>query len=211
MFGLNFCLSTVSKREKIAALAALERVGILEQAYQRASTLSGGQQQRVAIARCLVQGAKIILADEPIASLDPESARKVMELLCQLNAEGITVVTSLHQVQMVRGYFQRAIAWRADLPEDVKTKLKDFFYSYTDEAVLGPLEWSGFDPATDDIWKPIRELDIGEQILAIQANDNLSQAEKDEQIAELNQQLEAIKRRSTRSGDRLGIGLSISG
>ena len=98
--------------EKTQALAALERVGILEQAYKRASTLSGGQQQRVAIARCLVQGAKIILADEPIASLDPESARKVMELLCQLNDEGITVVTSLHQVQMVRRYFPRAIALR---------------------------------------------------------------------------------------------------
>jgi phosphonate transport system ATP-binding protein len=101
-----------SKSEKLAALAALERVGILEQAYQRASTLSGGQQQRVAIARCLVQKAKIILADEPIASLDPESARKVMELLCQLNDEGITVVASLHQVQMVHRYFQRAIALR---------------------------------------------------------------------------------------------------
>lgn len=99
-----------SRKEKLKALAALERVGILEQAYQRASTLSGGQQQRVAIARCLVQGAKIILADEPIASLDPESARKVMELLCQLNDEGITVITSLHQVQMVRRYFKRAIA-----------------------------------------------------------------------------------------------------
>ena len=101
-----------SKQEKTQALAALKRVGILEQAYQRASTLSGGQQQRVAIARCLVQGARIILADEPIASLDPESARKVMELLCQLNDEGITVITSLHQVQMVRRYFPRAIALR---------------------------------------------------------------------------------------------------
>ena len=101
-----------TRKEKTQALAALERVGILEQAYQRASTLSGGQQQRVAIARCLVQGAKIILADEPVASLDPESARKVMELLTQLNREGITVVTSLHQVQMVRNYFPSAIALR---------------------------------------------------------------------------------------------------
>ncbi|MGF1514399.1 MAG: phosphonate ABC transporter ATP-binding protein [Elainellaceae cyanobacterium] len=101
-----------SQAEKIRALAALERVGILEQAYKRASALSGGQQQRVAIARCLMQGAKIILADEPIASLDPESARKVMELLTQLNREGITVVTSLHQVQMVRRYFDQAIALR---------------------------------------------------------------------------------------------------
>ncbi len=95
------------------ALAALERVGILEQAYKRASMLSGGQQQRVAIARCLVQGAKIILADEPIASLDPESSRKIMELLVELNRQnGITVVTSLHQIQVVRSYFKRAIALR---------------------------------------------------------------------------------------------------
>ncbi len=100
-----------TKAEKIQALSALERVGILEQAYKRASLLSGGQQQRVAIARCLVQGARIILADEPIASLDPESARKVMELLGELNQEnGITVISSLHQVQMVQRYFSRAVA-----------------------------------------------------------------------------------------------------
>ncbi|MGB3787187.1 MAG: phosphonate ABC transporter ATP-binding protein [Phormidesmis sp.] len=104
-------LRVFSKEEKAAALAALERVGILEQAYKRAALLSGGQQQRVAIARCLMQGAKIILADEPIASLDPESAHRVMKLLTELNQEqGITVVTSLHQVQMVRAYFPRAIA-----------------------------------------------------------------------------------------------------
>ncbi|MEM9807208.1 MAG: phosphonate ABC transporter ATP-binding protein [Cyanobacteria bacterium P01_D01_bin.56] len=101
------------KSEKLQALAALERVGILEQAHKRASALSGGQQQRVAIARCLMQGAKIILADEPIASLDPDSARKVMELLTSLNEEqGITVVTSLHQVQVVQRYFKRSVALR---------------------------------------------------------------------------------------------------
>ncbi|MGD1716847.1 phosphonate ABC transporter ATP-binding protein [Dapis sp. BLCC M172] len=108
---VNSALRLFTKEEKIQALAALERVGILEQAYKRASQLSGGQQQRVAIARCLVQRAKIILADEPIASLDPESARKIMELLCELNREnGITIVSSLHQVQMVRRYFERTIA-----------------------------------------------------------------------------------------------------
>ena len=85
------------------------------------------------------------------------------------------------------------IAWRADLSEDLKTKLKDFFYNYKDPAVLEPLEWQGFDPAADNVWNPIRELDIGEKILAIQANDNLSQADKDKQIAELNEQLAAIK------------------
>ncbi|MEM6453049.1 MAG: phosphonate ABC transporter ATP-binding protein, partial [Cyanobacteria bacterium P01_D01_bin.105] len=102
-----------TKAEKTRALAALDRVGILEQAYKRAALLSGGQQQRVAIARCLMQGAKIILADEPIASLDPESARRVMELLVDLNRTGgFTVVTSLHQVQMVRFYCDRAVALR---------------------------------------------------------------------------------------------------
>lgn len=85
------------------------------------------------------------------------------------------------------------IAWRADLPEELKTKVKDFFYNYKDETVLAPLEWQGFDPATDNVWNPIRELDIGEKILAIQSNDDISQAEKDKQIAELNQQLEAIE------------------
>ncbi len=104
-------LRLFTPEEKERALIALERVGILEQAYKRASLLSGGQQQRVAIARCLMQGAKIILADEPIASLDPESARKVMELLTSLNRDnGITVITSLHQIQMVRRYFERTVA-----------------------------------------------------------------------------------------------------
>jgi phosphonate transport system ATP-binding protein len=104
-------LRLFDKEQKLHALAALERVGILEQSDKRASHLSGGQQQRVAIARCLVQGAKIILADEPIASLDPESARKVMELLVELNQEcGITIVSAMHQIQYVRHYFKRAIA-----------------------------------------------------------------------------------------------------
>ena len=133
-----------SKQEKLQALAALERVGILEQAYKRASMLSGGQQQRVAIARCLVQGAKIILADEPIASLDPESSRKVMELLVELNQQsGITVVTSLHQIQVVRNYFNRAIALRTGkvmfdgaTVELNDAKLKEIYGAAADELVM---------------------------------------------------------------------------
>ncbi|MEO0458065.1 MAG: ATP-binding cassette domain-containing protein, partial [Cyanobacteria bacterium P01_A01_bin.114] len=133
-----------SREEKLKALSALERVGILEQAYKRASTLSGGQQQRVAIARCLMQGAKIILADEPIASLDPESARKVMELLTNLNKEqGITVIASLHQVQVVQHYFKRSVALKdgevcfdghtADLDE---ARLARIYGSAAEELVL---------------------------------------------------------------------------
>ena len=97
--------------EKAQALAALAEVGIGELAYRRAGTLSGGQQQRAALARTLIQRAKIILADEPIASLDPESARKVMDLLKRLNGEhGLTVLVSLHQVDFAMKYCARTIA-----------------------------------------------------------------------------------------------------
>jgi phosphonate transport system ATP-binding protein len=98
-------------KECEAAVEALARVGIAECHTQRASTLSGGQQQRAAIARTLVQGAKLVLADEPIASLDPEAARKVMEILTRINREdGCTVVVSLHQVDMAMRYCPRVIA-----------------------------------------------------------------------------------------------------
>ena len=97
--------------ERALALEALGRVGIAECHAQRASTLSGGQQQRAAIARTLVQGAKVVLADEPIASLDPESSRKVMEILARINREdGCTVIVSLHQVDMAVRYCPRVVA-----------------------------------------------------------------------------------------------------
>lgn len=97
--------------EQHAALAALDEVGIADLAFQRASTLSGGQQQRAALARTLVQGARIILADEPIASLDPESARKVMDMLARMNRDHkLTVLVSLHQVDVAMRYCPRTIA-----------------------------------------------------------------------------------------------------
>jgi phosphonate transport system ATP-binding protein len=97
--------------ERQAALEALASVGMEQFAWQRASTLSGGQQQRAALARALVQGARIVLADEPIASLDPESARNVMAILARMNAEqGLTVIVSLHQVNMALRYCPRTIA-----------------------------------------------------------------------------------------------------
>ena len=93
------------------ALESLARVGIADKAFQRASTLSGGQQQRAAIARALVQKAQILLADEPIASLDPESSRRVMDILAEINKrDGITVVVSLHQVDYAIRYCPRTIA-----------------------------------------------------------------------------------------------------
>ncbi len=111
--GLRGTFGLFTRREKQAALEALSRVGISETAMQRASTLSGGQQQRAAIARALVQGADIILADEPIASLDPASSKRVMETLREINeADGKTVVVSLHQVDYAMRYCPRTIALR---------------------------------------------------------------------------------------------------
>ncbi|EPC6071992.1 MULTISPECIES: phosphonate ABC transporter ATP-binding protein [Enterobacter cloacae complex] len=107
------CLRWFSPSQKQEALQALTRVGMAHFAHQRVSTLSGGQQQRVAIARALMQKAKIILADEPIASLDPESARIVMETLRDINQnDGITVVVTLHQVDYALRYCERIVALR---------------------------------------------------------------------------------------------------
>jgi phosphonate transport system ATP-binding protein len=104
-------LMRFSVADRQAALEALVAVGIEQKAWLRATTLSGGQQQRAAIARCLVQGAQVILADEPIASLDPESSRNVMELLASLNRDrGSTVVVSLHQVDFAIKYCPRTVA-----------------------------------------------------------------------------------------------------
>ena len=106
-------LGLFTAAEKKLAREALARVGIPEVAWQRASTLSGGQQQRAAIARTLVQRSNILLADEPIASLDPSSARRVMEILSAVNRdEQITCVVSLHQVEYARRYCPRTIARR---------------------------------------------------------------------------------------------------
>lgn len=100
-----------SKSDKDTVMNALHRVGVSDYAGQRAATLSGGQQQRGAIARALVQKADIILADEPVASLDPVSARRVMELLCDLNRnDGISVVVTLHQVDYAMRYCNRVVA-----------------------------------------------------------------------------------------------------
>lgn len=98
------------RAERDIALAHLGRVGIAHQAHKRADELSGGQQQRVAIARVLAQDAGVVLADEPIASLDPRSAEVVMTTLRDINRErGIPVVVNLHQVDIARRYSTRVI------------------------------------------------------------------------------------------------------
>jgi phosphonate transport system ATP-binding protein len=102
------------KELRLKALGQLDRVGLLDRAYQRADTLSGGQQQRVAIARALMQDPEILLADEPVASLDPESSSQVMALIREIAAErGLTVVCSLHQVDLALGWGDRIVGLRA--------------------------------------------------------------------------------------------------
>ncbi|MEJ8571966.1 phosphonate ABC transporter ATP-binding protein [Microbaculum marinum] len=133
-----------TREERIAAMRALARVGIAEAAGQRASTLSGGQQQRAAIARAMVQGARVILADEPIASLDPASAKRVMETLSEINLnDGITVIVSLHQVEYARRYCRRTIALRDgeiafDGPSEALTHdfLRELYGDASEELVL---------------------------------------------------------------------------
>jgi len=132
-------------QERAIALEALTRVGIADCHAQRASTLSGGQQQRAAIARTLVQGAKVVLADEPIASLDPESSRKVMEILARINREDrSTVIVSLHQVDIAIKYCPRVIALHQgkvvfDGPSSTLTPalLRDLYGVQADE-ILAP-------------------------------------------------------------------------
>ena len=110
----HWTLPTLMKRfsaaERTLAIQALQRLDLLPQALQRADTLSGGQQQRVAIARALVQQPQLILADEPIASLDPHNATRVMTALRTINREdGITMMCNLHALDMARSYCDRII------------------------------------------------------------------------------------------------------
>lgn len=114
------------KKDRDEALKNLERVGIVEQAYKRASALSGGQQQRVGIARALMQTPSLMLADEPVASLDPATSHSVMKYLELLNKEdGITVLCSLHFLSLARAYADRVIALKGGvvkfdgLPKDI--------------------------------------------------------------------------------------------
>lgn len=103
-------LKKFSKDEKAAGVRALEDLDMVACALQRADTLSGGQQQRVAIAKAMVQEPELILADEPIASLDPHNAAKVMDALRRINKDqGITVICNLHHLHTARAYCDRII------------------------------------------------------------------------------------------------------
>ena len=103
-----------SRDDKIMAMAALDQFGLAELAARRAESLSGGQQQRVAICRALLQEPEIVLADEPVASLDPENSRIVMDALQRINRHyGVTVVCNLHSLELARAYCDRLVGMAA--------------------------------------------------------------------------------------------------
>ena len=109
---------TASSGVRGQAMESLDRVGLVAYADRRVDTLSGGQQQRVAIARMLMQQPRVILADEPVASLDPASANSVMDLMCAIAAErGVTVIVALHQIELALRYADRVVGLRNGVVE----------------------------------------------------------------------------------------------
>ena len=107
-------LGAFKREDKILALECLDKVGILDKAYIRADQLSGGQQQRVALARTLAQNPQIILADEPVAALDPVTAKQVMEDFVRINRDmGISILINIHHVELALTYAKRIIGIRA--------------------------------------------------------------------------------------------------
>ncbi|WP_020008150.1 phosphonate ABC transporter ATP-binding protein [Salinicoccus albus] len=137
-------LSLYSEAEKQRALDIISELGIREQVYQRCDELSGGQKQRVGIARALIQDPKIILCDEPIASLDPNSSRIIMEYLKRISIErGITIIVNLHQLDVAKRYADRIIGLNDgtvvynDSPEEVQTEVVSRIYgSKIDELIV---------------------------------------------------------------------------
>ena len=110
---LRSLMSLVSPRDHRLAGQALEQVGLADRIHERASRLSGGEQQRVAIARLLVQDPKVIIADEPVASLDPARAEDLVSLLARIARDsGKTLISSIHSVDLAREYFDRVIGLR---------------------------------------------------------------------------------------------------
>ncbi len=133
--GWRAALPLFDATDRAIATRALQRVGLADRALARADALSGGQQQRVAIARALAQVPEIMLADEPVASLDPETSKIVLGYLRQINREdGITTVVNLHQLDYAREYADRIVGFRAGrivfdgTPAEVTSDVYDLVY-----------------------------------------------------------------------------------
>ncbi|MFH1908973.1 MAG: phosphonate ABC transporter ATP-binding protein [Chloroflexota bacterium] len=127
--------------EKDRALRALERVGIADKAYNRADTLSGGQQQRVGVARAIMQEPRLLLADEPVASLDPVLAHSILQYLEMLNkTDGVTVICSLHFLDLVHRYATRVVGLKdgvkvfEDAPKEIdRVRFKEIYGEEAEE------------------------------------------------------------------------------
>ena len=144
MSFIRVLLGLFTKAQKLHALEALDKVGILDKAYIRCDQLSGGQQQRVALARTLNQNPKIILADEPVASLDPITARQVMQDFVRINKDyNISILLNIHHIDLALQYCDRVIGVRAgeivfDGPAATITQEQiDYVYNGTKAPVLG--------------------------------------------------------------------------
>jgi len=146
--GPRFGVLSYAKALRREALEHLDRVGLADRAFQRADTLSGGQQQRVAIARTLMQGPELLLADEPVASLDPESSAQVMDVLFRICVEEqLTVVCSLHQVELALGWAHRLVGLRDG------QKVLDRDASHLDEAEVMEV-YQRVEPGSTSIPRP---------------------------------------------------------
>ncbi|MDX8047498.1 phosphonate ABC transporter ATP-binding protein [Gracilibacillus sp. S3-1-1] len=133
---LQGVLGMFTEKEKEQAFHLLEKLGIAEHAYKRCDQLSGGQQQRVGICRALIQEPKLILCDEPIASLDPNSSKVIMDYLQSISSEmGITCIVNLHQVEVAKEYASRIIGLRKG--EVVFDGASQFLYNEQIENIYG--------------------------------------------------------------------------
>jgi len=144
--ALRTIIGRPSREDVAAAFENLGRVGIAEKAFARADALSGGQQQRVGIARALMQHPELMLADEPVASLDPATSHSVMKYLEEINKkDGITVICSLHFLSLARRYGTRVIALKAGKiafdgqPDDIdERRFKEIYGEDAVEVEIGP-------------------------------------------------------------------------
>ena len=148
-----------SREDRAIAMAALEQMDIAGLAPQRAETLSGGQQQRVAICRALVQEPEIVLADEPVASLDPRSSRIVMDALARINKHfGLTVLCNLHSLELARSYCDRLVGMAAgavvfdDVPAALTDQVARDLYGLEARDVLAPEDAPAPAAAPGTVW-----------------------------------------------------------
>lgn len=137
--GIRRIFGIFSEHDKEQALVALDKIGIVNYAFKNVKNLSGGQQQRVAIARAISGNPQILLADEPIANLDPKNSIMVLEMLKELNEKNnVTVIVNLHQIELANKYFDRIIGFRNGslvYDSEIQGKFNDIHYKeiYKDE------------------------------------------------------------------------------